>query len=140
DERQFCSPGFDLPVGCLMHTPQGRFPQYHTSADDVDFVRPEALADSLAVCERIADVLEANRAYASRNPKCEPQLGPLGLYGALGGTARSETELAMLWLLNLADDQHDLLAVAERSGLPFDVVAATAERLVEHELLDRRSP
>ena len=135
DERQFCSPGFDLPVGCLMRTPHGTFPEYHTSADDLDFVRPAALADSLALCERIVGVLEANRTYASCNPKCEPQLGRRGLYGMLGGTARSDAELAMLWLLNLSDGRHDVLAVAERSGLDFQVVAETAERLVEHGLL-----
>jgi aminopeptidase-like protein len=135
DERQYCSPGFDLPVGCLMRTPHGTFPEYHTSADDLDFVRPAALADSLALCERIVGVLEANRTYASCNPKCEPQLGRRGLYGVLGGTARSAAELAMLWILNLADGRHDLLAVAERSGLAFTVVAETAERLVDHGLL-----
>jgi len=135
DERQYCSPGFDLPIGCLMRTPHGTFPEYHTSADDLDFVRPAALADSLALCESIVGVLEANRAYMSCNPRCEPQLGRRGLYGGLGGTARNAAELAMLWILNLADGRHDLLAVAERSGLAFTVVAETAERLVEHGLL-----
>ena len=135
DERQYCSPGFDLPVGCLMRTPHGQFPEYHTSADDLDLVRPAALADSLAICERIAAVLEANRTCVSRNPKGEPQLGRRGLYGLLGGTGRSDAELAMLWILNLADGRHDLLAVAERSGLPFDVVAETAALLAEHDLV-----
>ena len=98
-------------------------------------MRPAALGDSLALCEGIVGVLEANRTYASCNPKCEPQLGRRGLYGMLGGTARSDAELAMLWLLNLSDGRHDVLAVAERSGLDFQVVAETAERLVEHGLL-----
>jgi aminopeptidase-like protein len=136
DERQYCSPGFDLPVGCLMRTPHGTFPEYHTSADDLDFVRPAALADSLALCERIVAVLEANRSWTSRNPKGEPQLGRRGLYGLLGGTGRSESELAMLWILNLADARHDLLAVAERSGIAFDVVARTAALLSEQGLLE----
>jgi aminopeptidase-like protein len=135
DERQYCSPGFDLPVGCLMRTPHGQFPEYHTSADDLGFVRPAALADSLAICERIVAVLEANRTCVSRNPKGEPQLGRRGLYGFLGGTGRSDAELAILWILNLADGRHDLLAVAERSGLPFDVVAETAALLAEHDLV-----
>jgi aminopeptidase-like protein len=135
DERQYCSPGFDLPVGCLMRTPHGSFPEYHTSADDLDFVRPAALADSLALCEAVVRVLEANRAYRSRNPKCEPQLGRRGLYGALGGAARRDTELAMLWILNLSDGRHDLLAIADRSGIAFQVVAQAAELLVAKGLL-----
>ncbi len=80
DERQYGSPGFDLPVGCLMRTPHGRFPQYHTSADDLSFVRPEALADSAAKCLTAFDILERNVVYLNQNPKCEPQLGKRGLY------------------------------------------------------------
>ena len=135
DERQYCSPGFDLPVGCLMRSPHGSFPEYHTSADDLELVRPAALADSLDLCERIVAALEANHTYASCNPKCEPQLGRRGLYGLLGGTARSESELAMLWILNLADGRHDLVAVAERSGLAFEIVAETAALLLQQGLL-----
>jgi aminopeptidase-like protein len=135
DERQYCSPGFDLPVGCLMRTPSGRFPQYHTSADDLDFVTPGALADSLALCRQIVETLEANRTYVSRNPKCEPQLGRRGLYGSVGGSGRSAEELAQLWVLNLSDGRHSLLDIAERSRLDFGVVASAAERLLANDLL-----
>ena len=86
DERQYCSPGFDLPVGCLMRTPHGRFPEYHTSADDLDFVRPKRSPDSLAQVPRgCSSVLERNRTYLNLNPKGEPQLGKRGLYDAIGG-------------------------------------------------------
>ena len=57
DERQFCSPGFDLPVGCFMRTPHGRFPEYHTSADNLEFVRPDALAHSFMSCLAILSAL-----------------------------------------------------------------------------------
>jgi aminopeptidase-like protein len=136
DERQYCSPGFDLPVGCLMRTPHGEFPEYHTSADDLDLVRPEFLADSLRKLLAIVEVLEANRAYRNLRPKGEPQLGRRGLYEAIGGEAdRQSAQLGLLWVLNQSDGSHDLLDIAERSGLPFETVAGAAERLREADLL-----
>jgi len=86
DERQFCSPGFNLPVGSLMRTPNGEYPEYHTSADNLDFVKPRQLAESYAVCLSIIDLLENNRRYVNLNPKCEPQLGKRGLYRSIGAT------------------------------------------------------
>jgi aminopeptidase-like protein len=139
DERQYASPGFDLAVGCLMRTPHGRFPQYHTSADDPSFVRPEALADSLALCAEIVAGLEANRVYLSRNPKGEPQLGKRGLFGPVGGGERGSADLALLWVLNLADGRHSLLDVAERSGLGLALIAEAASRLLEHDLIEECS-
>jgi aminopeptidase-like protein len=136
DERQYCSPGFDLPVGCLSRTPWGRFPQYHTSADNLDLVRPQSLADSLAKCLAIVNVLEKNRRYRNQNPCCEPQLGKRGLYRALGGqTDVKNRELAMFWILNLSDGEHSLLEIAERSGLQFDVLEEVARILADHGLL-----
>src|SRR5204862_1148447 len=79
DERQYCSPGFDLPVGCLTRTPNGRFPEYHTSDDNLQLVRPECLADTLRKCLLVFDVLERNSTYVNVNPKCERQLGRRGL-------------------------------------------------------------
>src|SRR5262249_36788736 len=118
DERQYCSPGFDLPVGSLTRTPHGRFPHYHTSADDLSFVGPEALAGSLDAYLVVLRVLESNAHYVNLNPKCEPQLGKRGLYRAIGGLADADRiELAMLWTLNLSDGRHSLLDIAERSGL-----------------------
>jgi aminopeptidase-like protein len=136
DERQYCSPGFNLPVGCLMRTPHGQYPQYHTSADDLDFVRPAALADSLRTCMSVVALLEANRIYVSQNQKCEPQLGKRGLYRSIGGVAGAgASEMAMLWVLNLADGSHSLLDIAERSQLPFHAVHSAAETLCSHGLL-----
>ena len=136
DERQFCSPGFDLPVGCLMRTPHGQFPEYHTSADNLDLVKPEFLADSFAKCLAIIDILESNRRYLNQNPKGEPHLGKRGLYRSIGGgPGGKERELAMLWVLNLADGRHDLLAIAERSGLGYGAIKYAADVLREHDLL-----
>ena len=136
DERQFCSPAFNLPVGCLMRTPHGLYPEYHTSADNLDFVQPESLADSFAIALSILHVLENNKKYESQNPKCEPQLGKRGLYRAIGGQAEEKVnELAMLWVLNLSDGHHTLLDIAERAGLAFDAVSHAADVLLRHDLL-----
>ena len=137
DERQFCSPGFNLPVGCFMRTPHGKFPEYHTSADDLNFVRPESLADSFAKCRAILDVLERNKMYLNLNPKCEPQLGRRGIYSDIGGQTDGKLqELAMLWVLNLSDGQHSLLEIAEKSNLAFAVIDNAAQTLLEHGLLN----
>jgi aminopeptidase-like protein len=135
DERQFCSPGFNLPVGCLMRTPNGRFPEYHTSADNLDFVQPSLVADSLILTSAIISVLENNRVYINQNPKCEPQLGKRGLYRSIGGVEGRVAELALLWVLNLSDGKHSLLDIAERSGLAFETLRTAAEQLVDHHLL-----
>jgi len=136
DERQYCSPAFDLAVGCLSRTPHGQFPEYHTSADNLELVRPDALGESLARCVAIVALLENNRTYCNLQPRCEPQLGKRGLYRAIGGVQDAQqTEKAMLWVLNLSDGKHSLLDIAERSGLSFDVIHTAAAALVEHELL-----
>jgi aminopeptidase-like protein len=135
DERQFCSPGFDLPVGCFMRTPHSRFPEYHTSADNLEFVRPEALTDSYTTALAVVSTLEHNRIYVNLNPKCEPQLGRRGLYRTMGGTNAAVNELAMLWVLNLSDGRHSLLDIAERSGLAFESIRVAADALRTHGLL-----
>ncbi|MFJ8389434.1 DUF4910 domain-containing protein [Streptomyces sp. NPDC094438] len=130
DERQFCSPGFDLGVGSLSRTPYAGYPEYHTSADNLDFVSPEAMADTLAVCREAFAVLDRNRRYVNLSPYGEPQLGRRGLYDSLGGRSDAkQAQMAMLWVLSLSDGEHGLLDVAERSGLPFDTVAAAAGAL-----------
>jgi aminopeptidase-like protein len=136
DERQFCSPGFNLPVGCLMRTPHGQYREYHTSADDLTFVSPASLGESLEVCLQIVNVLEHNARYVNQNPKCEPQLGRRGLYRSLGGELdRASRELAMLWVLNLSDGTQSLLDIAERSGLSFGTVQTAADALSSHGLV-----
>ncbi|GAA3575518.1 DUF4910 domain-containing protein [Nonomuraea rosea] len=130
DERQYCSPGFNLPVGSLTRTPYGSYPEYHTSADNPDFVRPEAMEDTLEVLWAAVQVLEGNRRFQNLSPYGEPQLGRRGLYGSLGG--RSDTkqaQMAMLWVLNLSDGTHSLLQIAERSSLPFEALAEAAHVL-----------
>jgi aminopeptidase-like protein len=136
DERQFCSPGFNLGVGSLSRTPYASYPEYHTSGDNPAFVLPSALEDTLAVCREAFSVLDRNRRYVNLSPYCEPQLGKRGLYGALGGRSDAkEAQLAMLWVLNLSDGDHSLLDIAERSGLPYDTVADAAHALHRAQLI-----
>jgi aminopeptidase-like protein len=129
-ERQYCSPGFDLPVGRLSRTPHGCFPEYHTSADNLDFVTPGQLADSLTTILDIFDVVEHDRTYLNQNPKCEPQLGKRGLYREIG-----DDEMALLWVLNQSDGRHSLLDIAERSGCAFGAIRRAASLLEAHGLL-----
>jgi aminopeptidase-like protein len=135
DERQYCSPGFNLPVGCLMRSVWGSFPEYHTSADNLDFIQPKQLARSYALCASAIDALENNRTYLNQNPFCEPQLGRRGLYRSTGGESIDQQIHARLWVLNLSDGEHSLLDIAERAGLPFAAIQNAAEILRENGLL-----
>jgi aminopeptidase-like protein len=136
DERHYCSPGFNLPVGCLMRSRHGEFPEYHTSADNLQFVHAEALADSFAKCCAVIDLLEQNRIYVNQNPKCEPQLGRRGLYSSEPNQGSNRRrELALLWVLNLSDGGHSLLDIAERSNLSFALIKEAAASLAGTDLL-----
>jgi aminopeptidase-like protein len=135
DERQYCSPGFNLPVGCLMRSVWGTFPEYHTSADDLDFIHADQLAESLRVCATVVDVLEDNRRYRNLSPFCEPQLGKRGLYRSTGGDSIGAEINARLWVLNFSDGEHSLLDIAERSGIPFLLIRDAANLLSEKGLL-----
>jgi len=135
DERQYCSPGFNLPVGCLMRSVWGTFSEYHTSADNLDFIKPESLVRSLEVCAGIMDVLEENRRYRNLNPYCEPQLGRRDLYRSTGGESIGLEINARLWVLNFSDGEHSLLDIAERSGISFEAISAAAALLEQHGLL-----
>lgn len=137
DERQYCSPGFNLAVGSLTRTPWGRYGEYHTSADNLDLVRPEHLGLSLQRYLEVVRVLEHNRRYRNLNPHCEPQLGSRGLYRTIGGSDDGrEKELALLWVLNQSDGDHGLLEIAERSGMSFERIVEAARALLEANLLE----
>ncbi len=136
DERQYGSPGFNLAVGSLTRTPYGRYPEYHTSADDLELVKPAALEGSLRTYLAVLDVLEGNRRYLNLNPKCEPQLGRRGLYRTIGGDESGrERELALLWVLNLSDGSYDLMEIAERAEMSFAAIREAADALLAAGLL-----
>jgi aminopeptidase-like protein len=135
DERQLCSPGFNLPIGRLTRSVNDGYPQYHTSADDLALLRPACLEQSLAACKLFVTVLEEDARYVNLSPKGEPRLGKRGLYGATGGQSPAEREHAMLWLLNQSDGSKSLLDVARRSGLPFGILKGAAGELAQSGLL-----
>ncbi|MBV9673795.1 MAG: DUF4910 domain-containing protein [Verrucomicrobia bacterium] len=140
DERQYGSPGINLPVGCFMRTPNGQYPEYHTSADDLNFVTIASLDGSLTQLLRVIQVLEENKRYINLNPKCEPQLGRRGLYRQVGGLKDiASGQMAILWILNLSDGKHDLLDIANQSGMPFHQIAEAASLLCASELLEVRN-
>ena len=139
DERQLCSPGFNLPVGRLTRSVNDGYPQYHSSADDLSLIRPERLQESFEACRRIITLLEQNRRYVNLNPKGEPRLGKRGLYGSVGGRSPADSEQALLWVLNQSDGSRSLLEIAQRSGASFEAVAEAARALEGAKLL-RASP
>ncbi len=141
DERQYCSPAFNLPVGCFMRTPHGTYPEYHSSADNLNFVKADALSRSYARCVEVFDLLERNRTYMNQSPKCEPQLGRRGLYRSIAGQQDKQLqELSLLWVLNLSDGHHNLLDISERAGVPFHNLQSAAEALVKAGLLKECLP
>jgi len=136
DERQYCSPGFNLAVGCLSRTTYGQYPEYHTSADNLQLINPTALADSLKMYLEIVNVLETNEKFMNLNPKCEPQLGKRGLYSLAGGNKDiKEFQLALLWILNLSDGEHSLLDICKKSKLTYETIRYASSKLIECELL-----
>ncbi|HEY1238127.1 MAG TPA: DUF4910 domain-containing protein [Solirubrobacterales bacterium] len=136
DERQFCSPGFDLPLGTLMRTPHGEFGGYHTSADGLELISSESLGAAVERCLDLVEVLESNRTCINLSPFGEPQLGRRGLYRSVGGAVASpDIERGLLWVLNLSDGTTSLLDIARRSGLGYRVVSRAAELLDEAGLL-----
>lgn len=137
DERQYCSPGFNLPMGCFSRSTYGSYPQYHTSADNLDFIKPAFLQRSLQLLLRGIGIVERNATFRNLCPYGEPQLGKRGLYSLIGGHNESQKlQLALLWVLNQSDGTQSLLDISETAGLSFDLVHQAAEALVHHQLLD----
>lgn len=136
DERQFCSPGFDLPVGRLSRTTHGTYPEYHTSADDLAFVRTSQILDAVDVVRELFELLESGPMPRNLAPYGEPRLGVRGLYRRMGGAVdQRSSEMAFLWLLSLADGEHDLAEIAERASLDLPTILSAARALREAGLL-----
>jgi len=136
DERQYCSPGFNLPVGRLSRTPFDEFPEYHTSADNLDFIGPSNLSESLSLLMEIVAIIEENKKYINTHPKGEPQLGKRGLYNSIGGHHQNKDfQMALLWVLNLSDGNHSLLDIAKKSGIDFEIIYHSSSLLHKFSLL-----
>lgn len=140
DERQYCSPGFDLPVGSFIRSIYGGYPEYHTSLDDLSFVSAEGFAGSLRALLRIIEVLELSGSYVRADPRCEPQLSRRGLYPTLGGSKVADAQVRrLMYLLNYSDGRHDLIDIADRLGEPVWALAEAVDDLRRAELI-RETP
>lgn len=137
DERQYCSPGFNLPIGSLMRTPHGQYPEYHSSQDNLEFVRPAPLAEAYRLCQQVFSILEGNGLYKNQIPFGEPQLGKRGLYEAMGAAPDTvkARQFAMLWVLSFSDGDASLLDIAERSGIEFSLIREAADLLLKNTIL-----
>ena len=132
DERQFCSPGFDLAVGNISRREFGTFAEYHTSADNMSTVCHETLDQSLQFFSSIVQATETAEYFENRHGRCEPQLGKYGLYDSVGGY-RSDTSdiLAMLWVLNGSDGHQSLQSISVKSGISLSDLRGAAQRLLD---------
>lgn len=140
DERQYCSPGFNMPLGRLSRSNHGEFPEYHSSGDNLSFIKKEKLEDSFVLINKIINTIEENNRYINLNPFGEPQLGKRGLFKKIGGHSQAkEFQMAILWLLNLSDGRNDLLDIAKRSGIDFDTLKSAADILEESKLLTKQN-
>jgi len=138
DERQYCSPGFNLPVGRISRTPFASYPEYHTSADNLDFVSVEQIEDALAAIEATLDILEQDAHYLNLSPYGEPQLGKRGLYREISDHPnRRRQETNLLWALNYCDGQNSIFEIAEKAGRPFSELLAAANKLEAARLLQK---
>ncbi len=136
DERQFCSPGINLPIGSLMRTPNKQFPEYHTSADNLEFIKDKNLNESENLLENIINTIENNNKYLNLFPKCEPQLGKRGLYNSVAGNIK-DIELSMLWILNYSDGENDLIDISIKSGIDLSFLNTAANLLEKHKIIKK---
>lgn len=129
DDRHYCSPGFNLPVGSLMRTMYGKYPEYHTSDDNRNFISFDAMEEAVEAYAKICETLEENARFENLVKYGEPQLGTRGLYPSTGGVGEmSEQVASLLWVLNYSDGKYDLLDIANMSGLDIRQLALAADK------------
>jgi aminopeptidase-like protein len=134
DERQYCSPGVDLPVASIMRSKYGTYPEYHTSLDDLSVVSPSGLSGGIAAIAKAILAIEVNGRYRA-TVLGEPQLGRRGLYPTLGTRAGGSAVRRMMDVLAYSDGEHDLLAIADLVGVPVWELSSIAWQLLAHDLL-----
>jgi aminopeptidase-like protein len=140
DERQYCSPGFDLPIGSIMRSQYGTYKEYHTSLDNKDFISFDAMQESIDLYFEVCRTLEMACTYRNKIMACEPHLGRRGLYPSIGAGQEGFTNvrpLPLLWVLNLSDGHHDLLDISQRCGIDMNTLHAAASQLLHHDLIER---
>ena len=160
DERQYCSPGFDLPIGSLTRTMYGKYPEYHTSLDDKEFISFPAMIETIKLYAKVCSFLEKNEKnindnmhmqkktgksskknciYINKKPWGEPQLGKYGLYPTLSNMNDAvdvEKINAIRWILSYSDGKHGLLDIANLSKIPFKTILNAAKKCEEKKLIE----
>ena len=140
DERQYCSPGIDLPMGRLSRSTEGEYAEYHSSADNLSLLTAASLAAALACLLKTMQLLEDDVVYQNTAPRAEPQLGRRGLYSGFGATGVDPAlQRALLWVLNQSQGTRGLNEISQRSGITIELVRQASELLVKHDLLRRIS-
>ena len=136
DERQYCSPGVDLPIASIMRSKYGTYPEYHTSLDNLDFISPNGLEGGYGVLLQCLKCLESNRIYKPR-VICEPQLGKRGLYPTLSTKTSMMEVKDMMNFLAYCDGSKDLLQIAEKIDIPVWNLFSIVERLIKNKIIDQ---
>lgn len=135
DERQYNAPGVDLPVACFCRSKFGEFPEYHTSADNMDYVSPEGFQGSYDVMMQVIDALENNAKYRI-NVLCEPQLGKRGLYSLISQKGSADSTRNMTNFIAYADGSNDLIDISNRIHVPVKDLIDIVNQLRINGLLE----
>lgn len=135
DERQYCAPGVDLPIACVMRTRAGVYPEYHSSLDDLNFVTPSGLEGGFTALQQCLDIIEKNIVLQTTT-FCEPQLGKRGLYPAKRSAKQWSNEIKVMTdVIALANGERPLLEISEILNQPFHKIYTIAVKLLEHQIL-----
>lgn len=138
DERQYCSPGFNLPVASITRSMYGEYPEYHTSLDNKSFIDFSAMVETVNFYEQILRDIDSNVKFVNQLPYGEPMLGPRGLYPNVGGAREKARDLsALMWVLNYSDGDHDLVDISEMSGHSVQALRVEADKAEQEGVLKR---
>ena len=139
DERQYCSPYFNLPVSSLMRTMYSKYPEYHTSMDNKSIINFNSMESLVGYYFDITRSIEYNKTYINLNPKCEPFLQNKGLYDSIGGPKSMPVNTnAILWILNQSDGENDLISISNKSNIPVHILHDASLRLIKSGLIKEK--
>jgi len=135
DERQYCSPGVDLPIATICRTKYGAYPEYHTSLDDLTVISPNGLYGGYDKLKKAIELLENNN-YYKVNVLCEPQLGKRGLYPTISTKTSGAIVKNMMNFIAYADGNNDLIDIANIIGVQAEELFEIVEKMKKAELIE----